>query len=228
MRGTIVIRMIGLTAALLLLPQAALAQWEVFDDTSVSSVCGVVNVGSLEFAVRSCDGALVLVTGPDEGFSNTFVTLDGDVLIGGLASGYIDYEQDADGFFTLWWFSEDGFLIDFDDALSEPYETDVLPSDISNVACDAAALWSGDGDCGAAFGDLVMRAVDVSSDADGSLPGTTTTCGLLSLSIFLFTLTGLVVARRGWGRYSHCRIPLIPSIPQEPHENHPVIHRISH
>ncbi len=202
MRGTIVIRMIGLTAALLLIPQAAPAQWEVFDDPSVVSVCGVVNVASLEFAVRSCDGALVLVTGPDEGFSNTFVTLDGDVLIDGRASGYIDYQQDADGFFTLWWFSEDGFLIDFDDAISEPYETDALPSEISNVACDAAVMWSGDGDCGAAFGDLIMRAVDVSLDStggDGSLPGTTTTCGLLSLSIFLFTLTGLVLGRRSGG-----------------------------
>ncbi len=178
MRGTIVIRMIGLTAALLLTPQAARAQWEVFEDDSVASVCGVVNVASLEFAVRSCDGALVLVTGPDEGFSNTFVTLDGDVLIDGRASGFIDYEQDADGFFTLWWFSENGFLIDFDDALSEPYESDVLPGDISNVACDAAVIWSGDGDCGAAFGNLIMRAVDVSldsTDGDGSLPGTTTT-----------------------------------------------------
>ncbi|MCH8852167.1 MAG: hypothetical protein IID41_05885 [Planctomycetes bacterium] len=199
MRGTIVIRVIGLTAALLLAPQAAPAQWEVFDDTSVASVCGVVNVASLEFAVRSCDGALVLVTGPDEGFSNTFVTLAGDVLIDGLASGYIDYEQDADGFFTLWWFSENGFLIDFDDVISEPYETDVLPSEISNVACDAAAVWSGDGDCGAAFGNMLMRAVDVALDSDGgdgSLPGTSTTCGLLSLSVFLFTLTGLVLGRQ--------------------------------
>ncbi len=203
MRGTIVIRVIGLTAGLLLLPQAARAQWEVFDDTSVSSVCGVVNVGSLEFAVRSCDGALVLVTGQDEGFGNTFVTLDGDVLIGGLASGYIAYEQDADGFFTLWWFGENGFLIDFDDGISEPFETDALPSDISNVACDAAALWSGDGDCGTAFGELVMRAVDVSSGSDGgdgSIPGTSTTCGGLSFSIFLFTLTGLAATRRGRGR----------------------------
>ncbi len=213
MRGTIVIRMIGLTAALLLIPQAALAQWEVFDDTSVASVCGVVNVASLEFAVRSCDGALVLVTGPDEGFSNTFVTLDGDVLIDGQASGYIDYEQDADGFFTLWWFSEDGFLIDFDDAISEPYETDALPSDFSNVACDAGELWAGDGDCGTAFGDLVMLAVDVSSGGDGGLPGTTTTCGGLSLSILLFTLTGLVAARRGQRRYPHCRIPPVPPAP---------------
>ena len=196
MRGTIVIRVIGLTAALLLAPQAAPAQWEVFDDPSVVSVCGVVNVASLEFAVRSCDGALVLVTGPDEGFSNTFVTLDGDVLIDGRASGYIAYDQDADGFFTLWWFSEDGFLIDFDDVTSEPHETDALPSEISNVACDASAVWSGDGDCDAAFGNLIMRAVDVSSDGDGSLPGTTTTCGALSLSIFLFTLTGLVLGRQ--------------------------------
>ncbi len=195
MRGTIVIRMIGLTAALFLLPQTARAQWEVFDDTSVASVCGVVNVGSLEFAVRSCDGALVLVTGQDEGFSNSFVTLDGDVLIDGRASGFIDYDQDADGFFTLWWFSEDGFLIDFDDVTSEPYETDALPSEISNVACDASAVWSGDGDCDAVFGDMLMQAVDVSSDGDGSLPGTTTTCGLLSLSIFLFTLTGLVLGQ---------------------------------
>lgn len=204
MRGTIVIRMIGLTASLLLIPQAALAQWEIFDDPSVASVCGVVNVARLEFAVRSCDGALVLVTGPDEGFSNTFVTLDGDVLIDGRASGFIDYEQDADGFFTLWWFSEDGFLIDFDDEISEPYETDALPSEISNVACDAGAVWSGDGDCDAAFGNLFMRAVDVSSDVDGSLPGTSTTCGLLSLSIFLFTLTGLVLGRRShrMGKYS--------------------------
>ena len=70
--------------------------------------------------------------------------------------------QDADGFFTLWWFSEDNFLIDLDDVTSEPYESDVLPGDISNVACDAAVMWSGDGDCDAAFGNLIMRAVDQS------------------------------------------------------------------
>ena len=231
MRGTIVIRMIGLTAALFLIPQAALAQWEVFDDTSVASVCGVVNVASLEFVVRSCGFVLVLVTGPDEGFSNTLVTEDGRVLIDGLASGYIAYEQDADGFFTLWWFSENGFLIDFDDVLSEPYETDVLPSDISNVACDAAVMWSGDGDCDGAFGNLIMRPVDLSSGSgggDGSLPGATTTCGLLSLSIFLFTLTGLVAARRGRRHYPHCSISSVPSLPQEPYSNSPAIHRNSH
>ncbi len=207
MRGTFVFKMIGLTAALLLTPQAAQAQWEVFDDDSVASVCGVVNVGSLEFAVRSCDGALVLVTGPDEGFINTFVTLDGDVLIDGQASGFIVYEQDADGFFTLWWFSEDGFLIDFDDLSSEPFESDALPSDFSNVACDASELWDGDADCDTEFGDLVMQPVDVFLDSngdDGSLPGATTICGGLSLSILLFTLTGLVVGRRpgGMGKYS--------------------------
>ncbi len=212
MRGTFVFNMIGLTAALLL-PQAARAQWEVFDDDSVASVCGVVNVASLEFAVRSCDGALVLVTGPDEGFSNTFVTLDGDVLIDGRASGFIDYEQDADGFFTLWWFSEDGFLINFDDLSSEPFESDALPGDFSNVACDAGELWAGDGDCDTAFGDLVMQPVDVSSGGDGGLPGTTTICGGLSLSILLFTLTGLVAARRGQRRYPHCRIPPAPLVP---------------
>ncbi len=212
MRGTIVIRMIGLTATLLL-PQAAMAQWEVFDDTSVVSVCGVVNVASLEFAVRSCDGALVLVTGPDEGFGNTFVTLAGDVLINGVASGYIDYEKDADGFFTLWWFSEDDFLIDFDDTLSEPYESDLLPGDISSVACDAAAIWSGDGDCGGAFGNFIMRGVDTSADVDDDiddddgLPGTSTTCGALSLLVFLFTLTGLVAARAvGW--HGQVRLPV--------------------
>ncbi len=198
MRGTIASRMIGLTAALLLLPQAATAQWEIFDDASVASICGVVNVAALEFAVRSCDGALVLVTGPDEGFGNTFVTQEGDVLIDGQASGFIVYEQDADGFFTLWWFSENGFLIDFDDVTSEPFESDALPSDFSNVACDVSDLWGGDADCDAPFSDLVMRAVDVSSDSDdgdGSLPGTTT-CGGLSFSIFLFTLTGLVLDRQ--------------------------------
>ncbi len=130
----------------------------------MGSVCGVVNVVSLEFAVRSCDGALVLVTGPDAGFRNTFVTLEGDVLIDGRASGYIAYEQDADGFFTLWWFSEDGFLIDFDDLISEPFETDALPSDFSNVACDAELLWEGDGDCDTEFGNEVMRPVFIGGD----------------------------------------------------------------
>ena len=202
MRGTIANRMIGLTAALLLFSQAATAQWEIFDDASVGSVCGVVNVTSLEFAVRSCDGALVLVTGPDEGFSNTFVTLEGDVLIDGQASGFIVYEQDADGFFTLWWFSENGFLIDFDDVTSEPFESDALPSDFSNVACDVSELWGGDADCDAAFGDLVMRAVDVSLSSDDGLPGATI-CGGLSFSIILFTLTGLVLDRQRRVRRRH-------------------------
>ena len=45
-------------------------------------MCGVVNAVTLEFAVRSCDGALVLITGEDAGFSNTFVTIENSNVLG--------------------------------------------------------------------------------------------------------------------------------------------------
>ena len=133
--------------------------WDVFEEPTVGSVCGVVNVVSLEFAVRSCDGALVLITGPDAGFGNTFVTLDGEVQIDGQFAGFVVYDVDGDGFFTLWWVSEEGFVIDFNDVTYEPFETDFLPGDFGNVPCEVTDFWEGDGDCDTEFGNELMLPV---------------------------------------------------------------------
>ena len=183
------IRVVGGIFAVLTCVPAAFAQWEVFEDQNVESVCGIVNVATLEFVVRSCDGALVLVTGADAGFGNTFVTLDGEVQIDGQFAGIVSYELDADGFFTLWWLSEEGFVIDFDDVNYEPFETDFLPGEFENVPCAAAEFWDGDADCGAELGDMTMLPVDFVTDTDGGFP--TIACGSISLSLLLFTLAGL-------------------------------------
>lgn len=183
-----------LTAAVLALPDSATAQWDIFEDQSVASVCGVINVVSLEFAVRSCDGALVLITGEDAGFGNTFVTLDGEVEINGAFAGFISYERDGDGFFTLWWVSEEGFAIDFDDVAYEPFETDFLPSDFVNVPCEVTDFWDEGGDCGAELGDMGMLPLDFvdGTDVDTSI----TICGLFPFPILFLTLAGLMCLSR--------------------------------
>lgn len=165
----------------------ALAQWDVFEDPQVESQCGLVNVATLEFAVRSCDGALVLVTGDDVGFANTVVRDDWTVEIDGDFAGFISFEQDADGFFTLWWLSDAGFVIDFNDVTSEPFETDRLPIDFENVPCDAGDFWTDEGDCDAESGDEEMLPVDFVDDDDEIA------CGPIALSVFLFSLVGLVL-----------------------------------
>lgn len=149
----------GVCSATLSRPHVEQPAWDVFKDPSGQSLCGVINAASLEFAVRLCDGALVLITGRDAGFGNTFVTLDGEVQIDGQFAGFVVYDEDGEGFFTLWWVSEEGFVIDFDDVAYEPFETDFLPSDFVNVPCAAADFWDGDGDCNAEFGNEIMLAV---------------------------------------------------------------------
>ena len=179
----------GILSVLICVP-AASAQWEIFEDENIESVCGIVNAATLEFVVRSCDGALVLVTGEDAGFGNTFVTLvDSEVRIDGQFAGIVSYELDADGFFTLWWLSEEGFVIDFDDVNYEPFETDFLPGEFENVPCAAAEFWDGDADCGAEFGDMTMLPVDFVADTAGGFP--MIACGSISFSLLLFTLAGL-------------------------------------
>ncbi len=183
-----------LASAVLALPNSATAQWEIFEDQSVASVCGVINVVSLEFAVRSCDGALVLITGEDAGFGNTFVTLDGEVEIDGELAGFIEYQQDGDGFFTLWWVSEEGFAIDFDDVAYEPFETDFLPSDFANVPCEVTDFWDDDGDCGAELGDMAMLPLDLVGGTN--LDTSITICGLFPFPILFLTLAGLMCLSR--------------------------------
>lgn len=186
----------GTVIILWMLPLGAVAQWDVFEDPEVDSVCSVLNAASLEFAVRSCDGALVLITGEDAGFSNTFVTLDGTVEIDGAFAGVVVFEEDADGFFTLWWLSEAGFVIDFDDLAFEPFETDFLPSDFAEVPCDAAEFWDDDGDCGAALGSATMQPV-VFVDDGGFTPPICGLAGLTSWSLTLAGMVGMQLTRRG-------------------------------
>ena len=152
---------------------SASAQWDVFENPDVSSQCGVVNTGGeqtgLEFVVRSCDGALVLVTGDDVGFANTYVTLDGVVEIDGEFAGYVEYYEDADGYFTLWWVNEDGRVMDFDDVTYQPYETEYYPDEYSNVPCEAEELWGGDADCDEPFGQETMLPAELPEDQPGGV-----------------------------------------------------------
>ena len=180
----------------LALPTPASAQWDVFEDPEVQSMCGVVNAAFLEFAVRTCDGALVLITGEDAGFGNTFVTLDGTVEIDGAFAGFVAYDQDADGFFTLWWLSEEGFVIDFDDVTYEPFETNFVPAEFGNVPCEAAEFWQGEGDCDAVLGNMTMQPVEFASDQTNGEDGATSVCGLTSLWLLLLGLGGLALLPR--------------------------------
>lgn len=191
----------GITLTLMLaVPAVARAQseWVVWESGDVESACGVINTVSLEFVVRVCDGALVLVTGPDLGYSNTFVSDDGEVFIDDELSGFISFEEDADGFFTLWWVDADGYVIDFDDVNGEPFLTPDVAGVFQNVPCavegDVAgdqSLWEGDADCDEPYGDNMMLPLAGLDDDvhDGDPSGT---CGVGSLTLVLFTYLGMM------------------------------------
>jgi len=195
---------VTLTALTLFFPAPLLAQWEVWESDEVESRCGVINTTELEFTVRTCDRALVLITGQDLGFSNALVTEDGEVLINGESSGYISYQEDGEGFFTLWWITEDGFIIDFDDVTMEPFETEDTPLNFESIPCSVAddanaeeGFWDGEADCDQPQGGETMEPIQFSTeDDDQNDNGQSSTCGIGMINLVFMGYTGLWLVYR--------------------------------
>ncbi|UCC30908.1 MAG: hypothetical protein JSU86_01265 [Phycisphaerales bacterium] len=115
--------------------------WDVFIDDQSDSVCDVVNAANAELVILSNTGQFVIVTGADVILEDTFVDINGDVFYLGDPAGFIDFALDGDGFRTLWWMSLTGRVVNVSGFTGEPTETDLLPSDFSDVPCDACDFW---------------------------------------------------------------------------------------
>lgn len=120
---------------------AQIKPWDVFIDDQSDSVCDVVNAENAELVILSSTGQFVIVTGVDVVLEDTVVDFNGDVFYLGNPAGFIDFALDGDGFRTLWWMSLTGRVVNVNGFTGEPTETDLLPSDFSDVPCDACDFW---------------------------------------------------------------------------------------
>lgn len=147
---------LGCTAALF-----APAAWgqipgvTIFEDSFVNpqgdfSSCDLINAANAELVVLSATGELVLVSGEDVVIPGSFVTDEGDVFLDDELFGFITFEDDADGFRTLWWLSPTGRAVDIDGLTFFVSESVLFPSDFRNVPCSAcdAELWDDPEGCG--------------------------------------------------------------------------------
>ncbi len=144
----------GIAAAfalgIVLAPAAVRGQsvpWEVYVDEFSSSVCDVINVANGELVVLGDTGELVLVTGADLVLALTFVDAAGFVFFAGDPAGVIGFEEDGDGFRTLWWMSLTGNVVQVDPFTGEPLVTNLFPTNFSNVPCDACDFWDDPTEC---------------------------------------------------------------------------------
>ena len=140
---------VGAIAACVLTPAPLHAQqlpWIRYEDDLSTSICGVVNTAYLELVVRN-NGSLEIVTDLDAFLSHTFVDSAGSVFFDNLLVGTIEFAVDADGFRTLWMLTLTGDILDVDPATGDPIATNFLPSDFSDVPCDACDFVDGPVGC---------------------------------------------------------------------------------
>lgn len=177
--------------------------WDVYEDIDAlgnqisNSVCDVVNAANAELVVLSSTGQLVIVTSEDLTLVDTLVDLDGFVSFLGDPVGKIGFAEDNDGFRTLWWTSLTGRVVSVDEFTGEPTTTDLFPSDIANVPCDACPFWD----------DPRVCAVPVEEPVDGpdilDIPLTINFCGAnmpLSMALTASGLGLIGLTRRGRAR----------------------------
>lgn len=134
--------------------------WLNFEDPETGEVCSLVNGADSEFVVLSDTGELVVVSAVDSVVVGSFVDDDGTVFLDDFAVGFIEFAEDADNLPSLWWLSDRGFLMDLNQ-FGDAVETDLLPVDFGNVACDACEFWDIDADCIDSDGDGVVDLLDL-------------------------------------------------------------------
>lgn len=147
-------RRVAVGLVLILATGAASAQtvpWiTLVDEPQISdSVCDVVNTTNAELVILGdplADGTreLVIVTGPDIILSDVVVDVNtGVVFFGDRRFGRILFEDDGDGFRTIWWISDTGRVVALDESagFAIPVFSDAFPSDFVDVPCDACDFW---------------------------------------------------------------------------------------
>lgn len=156
--------------------------WTLFQDPISASACDVINAANSELLLLRSTGQLVIVSGADIVLQDTFVDADGFVFFEGDQVGLINFEEDGDGFRTLWWLSLTGRVVDMDGFTGEPFETNSVPTDFFDVPCDGCDFWDDQSVC---------VVVDV--------PVTVSICGLgvpVALGMSLVGLSVVGVIRR--------------------------------
>jgi hypothetical protein len=131
--------------------------WNVFADPQSDSVCDLVNTTNVQLVVLSDTGEFVIVSGTDVILSHLHVDANLNVFLDDLPFGLIDFAEDGDGFRTLWWLTFQGTVVDLDTLTLEPSDSGRLPSEFSNVGCDACPLYD----------DPTACLVVLDTDADG-------------------------------------------------------------
>ncbi len=153
----------GLLVAIAVLARGAHAQtplWDTFIDAFSDQSCDLVNAGNAELVVLSDTGELVIVTGTDVIVSDSFVSLDGTVFLGGLPFGIIDFDTDGDGFRTLWWLTLTGTVVDIDPFTLLPSDSGLFATDFEGVPCDACPFWDDPLNCdGNTIGDTDLDGI---------------------------------------------------------------------
>ena len=186
--------MVAAVSVLIGAPAWADVPWDVFDDDhpGSSSRCDVVNTANHELVVWSDTGELIIVDGVDTFIDGTFVDGIGDVYYYGDYVGYLAFDEDGDGYRTLWWLSDAGFVVGVDAFSGEPYETAWIPYDFTHVACDACDYWDDAADC---------TEIIIVDPNPGTTPVTVNFCGAAGTPALAMTVCGLIglhFARRRW------------------------------
>ncbi len=135
---------LGTLTVLSWLAMPGLAQtlpWDLYVDDASASACDAVNAANAELVVLNTTGQLVLVTGEDLTLQDSYVDLDGFVYFEEAQAGVIGFALDGDGVRSLWWTSLTGHVVHVDGFTGVPSETDFLPTDFTNAACDACDYW---------------------------------------------------------------------------------------
>jgi len=131
-------------AILAVAPTGAVAQtkpWELFLDSASNAACDVINANNAQLVLLTGTGQLSIVTGTDVTLQDTLVDADGFVTFEGQPAGAIGFATDGDGKRTVWWMSLTGTVVNVNGFTGEPTQTDKLPSDFVDVACDACPFW---------------------------------------------------------------------------------------
>lgn len=121
--------------------------WIVFEDFNSNSRCGIVNAGNAELVVLRDSFQLVIVSGRDTILVDTFVDADNTVFFEGVPFGSLNFEEDRDGYRTLWWTTLTDTVVDIDDFSAKPRATDAFPDQFEKVPCDACEYWDNPADC---------------------------------------------------------------------------------
>jgi len=134
--------------------------WIQFADSESNSLCDVVNAANLELVVLET-GELTGITGPDAIFIDTFVDDEGFVFFQEFPAGFIEFAEDADGFRTLWWFTDFGDLVNVNEFTGEPTPTSIFPDEFADVPCNACPFWDEPAECEDSDGDGVEDIFDL-------------------------------------------------------------------